>query len=92
VKLYYDDLVLPSTGDKTLNKCQQTIGKASAAFLAAKTKALAKCWDGVNKAVPGPCPLPGDGRRRARSRPPRRRRSPPSARPAVAPTRAAIRR
>jgi hypothetical protein len=63
VKLYYDDLVLPSTTDKTRNKCQQTIGKASAAFLAAKTKALAKCWDAVNKGViVGPCPLPGDGK------------------------------
>jgi hypothetical protein len=63
VKLYYDDLALPSTSDKTRNKCQQTIGKASAAFLAAKTKALAKCWDAVNKgAFPGPCPAPGDGK------------------------------
>ncbi len=63
VSLYYDDLVLPSTSDKTLNKCQQTIGKASAAFLAAKTKALAKCWAAVNKGdFPGPCPAPGDGK------------------------------
>ncbi len=63
VKLYYDDLVLPSTSDKTLNKCQQTIGKASAAFLASKTKALAKCWAAVNKgAITGPCPSPGDGK------------------------------
>ena len=63
VKLYYDDLVLPSTSDKALNKCQQTIGKATAAFLAAKSKALAKCWAAVNKGdIPGPCPLPGDGK------------------------------
>ncbi len=63
VKLYYDDLVLPSTSDKPLNKCQQTIGKATAAFLAAKSKALAKCWAAVNKGdFTGPCPLPGDGK------------------------------
>ncbi len=63
IELYYDELVPGTTADKTLNKCQQTIGKASAAFLAAKTKALAKCWDAVNKGgIPGPCPLPGDGK------------------------------
>ncbi len=63
VTLYYGDLALPSTTDKTLNKCQQTIGKATAAFLATKSKALQKCWDAVNKgAVTGPCPSPGDGK------------------------------
>lgn len=63
VGLYYGDLVLPSTSDKTLNKCQQTIGKAAAAFLATKTKVLAKCWDAVNKgSISGPCPVPGDGK------------------------------
>ncbi len=63
VKLYYDDLALPSTSDKTLNKCQQAIGKASAAFLATKTKVLAKCWAAVNKGtISGPCPDPGDGK------------------------------
>jgi hypothetical protein len=56
VKLSYDDLTLPSA-DKTINKCQLTIGKAAAAFLSAKTKLLAKCWAGVNKGImPGPCP------------------------------------
>ena len=63
VELACDELLLPSTSDKTLNKCQQTIGKATAAFVAAKTKALAKCWDAVNKgAISGPCPSPGDGK------------------------------
>jgi hypothetical protein len=63
VDLYYGSFVLPSTDDKTLNKCQQTIGKATAGFLAAKTKALAKCWAAVNKGtILGPCPLPGDGK------------------------------
>src|SRR5262249_20851531 len=28
-----------------LNKCQQAIGKATAKFLIAKDKSLAKCWD-----------------------------------------------
>lgn len=63
VKLAYDELVLPSVSDKTLNKCQQTIGKATAAFLATKTKALAKCWAAVDKGVAAaPCPSPGDGK------------------------------
>jgi hypothetical protein len=44
-ELYYDELILPSTSDKALNKCQTTIGKATAAFFNSKTKALQKCWD-----------------------------------------------
>jgi hypothetical protein len=54
IDLYYEDLALPSTGD--LNKCQTSIGKATAAFLGAKTKALQKCWDArLNLKHSNPC-------------------------------------
>jgi hypothetical protein len=40
-----------------LNKCQQAIGKETQAFVAAKSKALAKCWDGRLKGKHGgTCP------------------------------------
>ena len=53
----------PSTPGSDLNRCQAAIGKASAAFFAAKTRALAKCWDArlAGKHV-NPCPSPGDGK------------------------------
>ncbi len=41
---------------KRLNACQQSIGKAARAFLAAKSKALATCWKAVAKAGVGSCP------------------------------------
>jgi cysteine-rich repeat protein len=44
-------------------KCQTTIGKAVAAYFAAKTKALAKCWDARYVGKHGDtCPSPGDGK------------------------------
>ena len=58
MSLYYDQLLAtnPAT-QKALNKCQQTIGKETSAYLIAKSKALAKCWDGVlNGKITGPCP------------------------------------
>src|SRR6185369_13203719 len=50
VSFYYGSLnpVDPKT-QKALNKCQLAIGKTAAAFFAAKTKALQKCWDTENK-------------------------------------------
>ncbi len=45
MRLYYDDLALPSSSDKTLNKCQVTIGKATSTFLRSKSTILRKCWD-----------------------------------------------
>ncbi len=64
IDLYYDDLLLPSAGD--LNLCQLTIGKATAAFLTAKSKALRTCWDaklndklGAATCIP---PDPGNGK------------------------------
>ena len=44
VELYYGDQN-PSTPGSDLNRCQMAIGKATAAFFAAKTRALAKCYD-----------------------------------------------
>jgi polyhydroxybutyrate depolymerase len=49
--------------DKTLNKCQQTIIKATQAFLNSKSKALQKCWDArLNGKHMADCPDPGDGK------------------------------
>jgi hypothetical protein len=62
VDLYYGSQN-PSTPGTDLNRCQVTIGKASAAFFAAKTRALAKCWDArlAGKHMQT-CPSPGDGK------------------------------
>ena len=61
MKLYYDELVLPSTTPtRRSTSVSRRSARRSAAFLAAKTKALAKCWDAVNKgAIAGPCPTAG---------------------------------
>jgi hypothetical protein len=64
IALYYDALA-PHGGDKAIQKCQAAIGKASAAFVASKTKALQKCWDGrLNGKHTASCvpPAGGDGK------------------------------
>lgn len=62
MSLYYDDLALPSTSDKTLNKCQITIGKATSAYLNSASKALQKCWDArLNGKHSGNCFPPSGG-------------------------------
>lgn len=61
----YDDLALPSTSDKTLNKCQVTIGKATTAYMNSVSKTLQKCWDArLNGKHSGDCfpPSNGDGK------------------------------
>ncbi len=65
IGLTNDDLVLPSTGDPTLNGCQRAIGKATATFLVRKSMALRRCWDGrLAGKHGGSCvaPDPGDGK------------------------------
>jgi hypothetical protein len=65
ISLYYDDLVETDPGvkaQKALNKCQATIGSAATTFLAAKSKALQKCWAAVNAGhATGTCPA-ADGK------------------------------
>lgn len=61
IGLTFGDLVQtdPKSKDKAvkaLRKCQAALGKASAVFLAAKSKALAACWTRVNKSGTGTCP------------------------------------
>jgi hypothetical protein len=61
IELYYGTLqpTDPKSKDKhekSLNKCQGTIGKAGAKFLAAQSKALQKCWDGKAKGKINDCP------------------------------------
>ncbi len=61
IELYYGALqpTDPKSKDKHekgLNKCQATIGKAGAKFLAAQSKALQKCWDGKVKGKVNDCP------------------------------------
>jgi hypothetical protein len=64
IGLSYASLVTTDPkAEKALNKCQAAIGKSAAGFLAAKSKALSKCWDAVNKGKGNaPCPVPGDGK------------------------------
>jgi hypothetical protein len=66
VAAYYGSLVPTDPKDKAekaLNKCQVAIGKESAKFLAAKSKALQKCRDSRFKGKhANPCPDPGDGK------------------------------
>jgi hypothetical protein len=61
IDLYYGDLSLPSTTNPALNKCQVTLGKASAKYLATRAKILQHCWDarlkGMHMMV---CPDPND--------------------------------
>ena len=61
IALYYDALVLPTaTGDRKLNRCQQAIGRETARFFTAKSRALQKCWAAVNRGRRGfgtPCPV-----------------------------------
>ena len=62
MELYFDDLVLPSTSDKTLNKCQITIGKATSAYMNSVSKTLQKCWDArLNGKHSGECFPPSGG-------------------------------
>lgn len=61
IDLYYGGLqpTDPKSKDKrekSLNKCQATIGKAGAKFLEAQSKALQKCWDGKIKGKVNDCP------------------------------------
>jgi hypothetical protein len=63
IDLYYQALTPPNPNpqdpklEKARNKCQLAIGKSAAAFFLAKSKAIQKCWDTVNKGkATGPCP------------------------------------
>ena len=55
VDLSYEALN-PSPPGGDLNRCQAAIGKSMARFVAAKSKALAKCEDKALKGAAGPCP------------------------------------
>ena len=44
MNLYYPPNRASSVGNKTLNKCQASLGKAALTFFNAKSKALSKCW------------------------------------------------
>jgi hypothetical protein len=60
--LVYDDLV-PAPAGSALSKCQLAIGRETARFAVAASKALARCWDARNRGRhTNPCPDPGDGR------------------------------
>jgi len=62
VTLYYGSHAA-STPGSALNRCQRAIGKATAAFFTAKTRALAKCWNARHLGKhANACPSPGDGK------------------------------
>jgi len=57
IALYFDITPVDPRTAKSLNACQQAIGKSAAKFFVAKSKALQSCWNKVDKGkVPGPCP------------------------------------
>jgi hypothetical protein len=60
-ELYYGALqpTDPKSKDKAvkaLRRCQAAIGKATTAFLASRTQALATCWGAVSRSGSGSCP------------------------------------
>jgi len=60
VDLLYSDL--HDAANSAIERCQRTIGRETVKFFQAKSKALAKCWDGRIKGKHGnDCPDPGDG-------------------------------
>ena len=64
IDLYYGSLQQGSFGaNDTVNKCQQAIGKATAKYLGARSKALQKCQDGRLKGLYGTtCPVDSTGK------------------------------
>ena len=65
IDLYYGSANVGTT-DSDVTKCQRAIGKYTAKFFAAKSKALQKCEDGIIKGTTtGPCRL--EKGRRSRS-------------------------
>jgi len=71
MELSFDDLIpTDPTTQADLNACQRTIGAETQRFLAAKSKAIQKCWDGRVKAkhadvCPDPAASPGTAARKA---------------------------
>ena len=62
IGLYYGGHA-PATPGTPLGRCQSAIGKATAAFFAARTRALAQCWDARHLGKhQNACPSPGDGK------------------------------
>lgn len=62
---YFGDLIVAGPkGERLLNQCQQSVGRAATKFLVAKSKALVKCWNArlrgehTNDCTP---PATGDG-------------------------------
>lgn len=52
-----------STTDTDLLRCQRAVGKATIAYLRAKTRAVEKCWEKrIAEAHGNDCPTPGDGK------------------------------
>jgi cysteine-rich repeat protein len=58
IQVYYGAVDQPST-NKSILKCQQTLGKTAAKHFATVRKGLQKCEDGVLKGGAGPCPDSG---------------------------------
>jgi cysteine-rich repeat protein len=65
IALYYGHLSQAAFGQNKLplTKCQRAIGRESAKFFTAKSKALVACWQKRLKGKhSNPCPDPGDGK------------------------------
>jgi len=64
IALYYGGLASGQFGSASaVNRCQRAIGRYASKFLKAKSKTLARCWQGRFKGQhANDCPSPGDGR------------------------------
>jgi hypothetical protein len=60
----YGDLASGQFGSNSqVNKCQRSVGKETAKYMAARAKAMGRCWAArLAGSHSNPCPSPGDGR------------------------------
>jgi hypothetical protein len=57
IRHFFDMAPADPNSAKALNRCQKAIGKSAVKLFKAKSKALRRCWNDVDRGrIPGPCP------------------------------------